>query len=369
MWPIRPAAACIPPPVPRSVPPCTSSTGHLVFEREAGVWAVPLSIRDRQATGEPFLVQADAGQPSVAADGTLLMLSGGPAAEAGLAWLDRTGKVVRTIAEPRGTLVDPRLSPDGRSAIAVRGSRTDSDLWIYDLERGSERRLTFESGPDTAPMWSPDGQHVVYRCDRTICARRADGSGARIELLDGPATGPSVSPDGRLLAFVREVRPGDTEIFVVELGQGGLGGRVTAEPRLLVSAPRLQMAPQISPDGRYVAYTSMETGRMTTFVAQFPSGDGKWEVPFGGTNTNPRWSRKSDRLSVLDERTRIVEFPVDRTRGFAIAAPLAPISARGLSSGGYDRSADGEQFLAPVTSASSNAGGLLVVQNWRPATP
>jgi hypothetical protein len=87
----------------------------------------------------------------------------------------------------------------------------------------------------------------------------------------------------------------------------------------------IQMAPQISPDGRYVAYTSMETGRMSTYVTQLPSGDGKWEIPANGTNLNPRWSGKSDRLSVMDERGRIVEFPVDRTRGFDIAPPVTPI--------------------------------------------
>jgi eukaryotic-like serine/threonine-protein kinase len=329
--------------------PMYSSTGHLLFERQAGVWAVPLSLRDRQPAGEPFLVLADARHPTVAADGTLVMLSGGLEADAGLAWIDRAGKVVRTIGEPRGTLVDPRLSPDGRLAIATRGSLTESDLWIYDLERGSERRLTFENGPDSSPSWSPD----------------ADGAVTRIKLLDGPATGPALSPDGRLLTFVREVRPGDMDIFVVELGPRGLGEKVTAQPRLLVSAPRQQMAPQISPDGRYVAYTSMESGRMSTYLAQFPGGDGKWELPFSGANLNPRWSRSSDRLSVMDERGRIVEFPIDRTRGFEIAAPMTPIPSGLVYGTGYDRSADGVQFLVPVV--STEAGRLLVVQNWRPA--
>ena len=350
--------------------PVYSSTGHIVFERQAGVWALPLSLRDRQATGEPSLVLADARLPTMAADGTLVMLAGGFEPDAGLALIDRASKVVRTIAEPRGTLVDPRLSPDGRSAVATRGAGADSELWIYDLERGSERRLTFESGADALPTWSPDGQSIVYRCDRAICARRADGTGARIELLEGPASGPSVSPDGRLLAFVREVGPGDADIFVVELGPGGLGQKVTSQPRLLVSAPSLQSAPQISPDGRYVAYTSREASRMSTYVAQFPSGNGKWEVPISGTNIFPRWSRDGKRLLVMDDRARIVEFPVDRTRGFELAPPLPPIPSRASYGGGYDPSADGTQFLVPVISNNaSEAGRLLVVQHWRPSAP
>jgi eukaryotic-like serine/threonine-protein kinase len=349
--------------------PVYSSTGHVVFEQLAAVWAVPLSIAGQQPNGEPFLVLPDARLPTVAADGTLVTLAGGLGADAGLGWIDRAGKVVRTIAEPRGTLVYPRLSPDGRLAIAVRGSRSDADLWIYDLERGSERRLTFEGGADTVPTWSPDGQYIVYQCDRAICARRADGTGPRVELLDGTPSITSVSPDGKLLAFVREVQPGDTEIFVVELGPGGLRQKITAPPRLLVSAPRLQAAPEISPDGRYIAYTSMESGRMSTYVSQFPSGDGKWEVPFTarGTNVHARWSRTGDRLSVMDEIGGIVEFPIDRSRGFDIGPSLTRIPSQAPYGGGYDRSADGERFLVPVVSTgTAGAGRLLVVQNWRP---
>jgi eukaryotic-like serine/threonine-protein kinase len=350
--------------------PVYSSTGHLLFERQAGIWAVPLSRRDRQPAGEPFIVAADARLPSLAADGTMVMLPGATEPDAGLGWIDRTGRVVRMISEPRGTLVDPRLSPDGRLAIATRDALNDSDLWIYDLERGSERRLTFETGPDSSPTWSPDGQYIVYRCSGTICARRADGSGPRVELLDGPASSPSLSPDGQRLAFVREVRPGDSDILVVELSPGGLGQRVAAQPRVLISAPRFQMAPQVSPDGRFIAYSSMEDGRLSTYVAPFPSGDGKWELPFSGANMNPRWGGKSDRISVMDERARIVEFPVDRTHGLEIAAALTPIPSRSAYGAGYDRSADGAQFLVPVVStATSDAGRLLVVQNWRPPAP
>jgi serine/threonine-protein kinase len=343
-------------------------SGHVLFQQASGIWAAPFSVREQRLTADPFLVLADARMPAVSSDGTLVMLSGAVGeGESSLAWVDRAGKVTRTIADPRVMLFDPRVSPDGRRAVAARGPRADADLWIFDLERGSERRLSFEIGPDVQPVWSRDGQHIVYQCSGTICARRADGAGSRVELLDGPALAPSLSPDGRLLAFVREVQPGDRDIFVVELGPDGLKRKATAKPRLLVSGPRMQMVPQISPDGRHVAYVSMERFRMSTFVAQFPSGDGKWEVPLSETNTMPRWSLKGDRLFVVDDQDRIVELPVDRSRGVEIGAPLTRISANALNNGGYDRSADGTQFLVPVLSTSGpNAGRLLVVQNWSP---
>jgi serine/threonine-protein kinase len=344
-------------------------SGHLLFQQGSGVWAAPLSMRERRLTGEPFLVLSDARMPAVSEDGTVVMLSGAIGeADSGLAWVDRTGKATRTIAEPRGMLFDPRLSPDGRFVVAARGSRADADLWIFDLERRSERRLTFESGTDVQPVWSLDGQYIVYQCSGTICARRADGTGPRVELLDGPALAPSLGPDGKLLAFVREVRPGDRDIFVLDLGPGGLTRKATAQPRVLISGPRMQMVPQIAPDGRHIAYVSMERQRMSTFVSQFPSGEGKWEVPINETTTMPRWSRTGDRLYVVDERDRIVEFPVDRRQGVEIGAPLTRISANALNNGGYDRSPDGTQFLIPVLSSTTNASRLLVVQNWSPGS-
>jgi eukaryotic-like serine/threonine-protein kinase len=345
--------------------PVYSRTGHVLFEQRTGIWALPFSLRDRQPAGAPFLTVANARQPSIAADGTLVMTSGAVlGVEAGLAWMDRSSRVVRTVVQPRGELTNPRLSPDGRLAVATRGARNAADLWIVDLERGSERRLTFEAGPDTNGTWSPDGQFIVYECGRAICSRRADGVGTRVELLDAPAAAPALSRDGRLLAFTRQVSPGDTDIFVVSIG--GLSAKVAAAPRVLISAPRLQGMPEISPDGAYIAYASSENGMHTVFVAQFPDGQGKWQVPVAGITAFPRWSAKGDRLYVRDEMEDILELPVDRTRLFEIGAATARVSGSAAGMNGYDRSADGTQFLVPIAPDGGPAGKLLVVQNWRP---
>ena len=102
------------------------------------------------------------------------------------------------------------------------------------------------------------------------------------------------------------------------------------------------------------------------FVSQFPSGQGKWQLPLGYANW-PRWSAKGDRLYVIDELTRIIELPVDRTRLFEVGAPITRIPGNALFTGGYDRSADGTQFLVPVASTGVlSAARLLVVENWRP---
>jgi Tol biopolymer transport system component len=347
--------------------PVLSRSGHVLFEQRTGVWALPFSLRDRKATGDPSLVVSSARQPTLSASGTLVMLpGGGPGADARLAWIDRSGKVLRTIGDARGSVFNPRVSPDGRYAAVSSGVRGDADIWIYDLDRGSRRRLTFEAGPDVLPSWSSDGRHIVYQCQSTVCARRADGSGPRVEVLQAPAADPELSPDGKLLAFERQVKPGDSDIFVVDVDSRGASIRAIGSPRVAVAADRTQGSPSISPDGRYVAYVSAESGVFSVFVSQFPGGEGKWQVPLGYARW-PRWSPKGDRLYVSDEINRIIELPVDRSRSFEIGAPSARIVGNALMVGGFDRSATGTEFLVPVASTGAFAPArLLVIQNWTP---
>jgi Tol biopolymer transport system component len=303
-------------------------------------------------------------------NGTLVMPASVVAgADSGLALIDRAGKTLRTVVEPRGSRIrGPRVSPDGRLAVAeTRGPQGDSDLWIYGLETRSERRLTFDTTADESPVWTSDGQHIVYQCGQTICAIRADGTGSRVALLDPPAMQPAVSPDRKLLVFVREVKPGDTDIFGVDLGDGGFSRPVTAPTRVLVSAPRAQRVPEISQDGRYLAYASAEGGAFQVFISQFSGGPAKWQVPLGYAFF-PRWSTKGNRVYVTDELDEnIVEFPIDRTRSFEIGPPTARIPGTTALRAGWDRTADPTKFLVPIGPASAlTASRLLVVENWRP---
>jgi Tol biopolymer transport system component len=349
--------------------PVPSSAGYVLFEQRAGVWALPVSFSDRRATGDPFLVASGARQPTIATNGTLVMPANvASGADTGLALIDRAGRTVRTIVEPRGSSIrDPRVSPDGRMAVvATRGPQGDSDLWIYGLEQRSERRLTFDTTVDASPVWSSDGQHIVYRCGEAICAIRADGAGSRVQLVDSSAVDPTVSPDRKLLVFAREVKPGDFDIFGVDLGNGGLSRPVPSPPRVLASGPRAQRAPTVSPDGRYLAYASAESGPMQVYISQLSGGAGKWQVPLGYAHFS-RWSAKGDRVYVLDELDRIVEFPIDRTRLFDIGPPTARIPGTQALRGGWDRSGDPTQFLVPIGPASAlTASRLLVVEHWRP---
>ena len=203
--------------------PTYAPTGHILFQQGSGIWALPFSLSSLQRTGDAFLVADHAREPAISRDGTLVMLPGGGlGADSQLTWIDRTGKSLRALGQTRGAVFHPRVSPDGRLVAATIGPMEQSDLWVFNNENGTERRLTFEAGIDAFPSWSPDGQFIVYQCGASACARRADGAGARVQLVDGPAEAPKLSPDGRLLVFVRESAPGNDDVFVVEIAPTGL---------------------------------------------------------------------------------------------------------------------------------------------------
>ena len=344
--------------------PWYSPTDHIVFQQGTGVWAQPFSLARMRAEGSAFLVTDDARRPTVSADGTLVMLPGsGFTSDLRLFSFDRSGKIGPQLGQLNATTMAPRVSFDGRFVAASAGAVDDSDIWIFDLARGTDRRVTFEPGPDSRPSWTPDGRFVVYQCGNTACARLADGSAGRIELLKGPAAEPVVSPDGKLLVFLRESKPGDSDIWVVELGARGVSAPVTAEPRVFVSAPALQRHVDISPDGRYAAYASNEAGSWSVYATRFPVAAGKWEVS-RGYGVLPRWGAKGDRLYFADELYRIVELEVDLKTTFSAGGPGLGLAST-FAWGGFDRSLDGQSFIAPRSpTGSAQTANLLIVQNW-----
>jgi Tol biopolymer transport system component len=317
-----------------------------------------------RAEGSAFLVYDDARRPTVSADRTLVMLPGsGFSNDLRLFSFDRNGKIGPQLGQLNASTMGPRVSFDGRFVAATAGAPEDSDIWIFDLARGTDRRLTFEAGPDSRPTWTPDGRFVVYQCGNTACARLADGSGGRIELLNGPAAEPVVSPDGNLLVFLRDSKPGDSDIWLVELGARGVSAPVTAEPRVFVSAPALQRHVDVSPDGRYAAYASNEAGSWSVYATRFPVAEGKWEVS-RGYGLLPRWGAKGDRLYFADELYRIVELEVDLKASFSASGPGLGLAST-FAWGGFDRSLDEQSFIAPRSpTGSAQTANILIVQNW-----
>jgi eukaryotic-like serine/threonine-protein kinase len=349
--------------------PIYSPTGHVLFEQAGGVWMVPFSLDQLQPSGTPTLLMADARAPSVSRDGTLVMLPGNRgSADARLTWVDHSGTRGATLGQTNLAVAHPRISPDGRLVAATVGAGDNADIWVFDVERGTDRRLTFESGRDALPSWTPDSGHVVYHCGTSVCARRADGTGARIELVDNalPVSPAVVSPDARWLVFVRETRPAVPDLWIVELPAGGPTTPVTATPRPLIRGERLQRNPDISPDGRFIAYVSSEEGVFAVYVSRFPEGDGKWEVS-RGFGAWPRWAPAGDALYFSDGLSRIARMEVDPSAAFQPGPIAARIPVGGAFAQGFDVSADAQRVLLPLSPGEQGRpGSLLVVQNWRP---
>jgi eukaryotic-like serine/threonine-protein kinase len=347
--------------------PVYAPSGHLLYEAAGSIWMLPFSLDRLAVQGEPARVAADAREPSVSRDGTLVMLPGRSAgSDAQLVWLDRSASVVSTVGQTGQRVAHARASPDGRLVAATVGGPPESDIWIFDAARGTERRLTFDAGRNEMPIWSPDGRHVIYNCGRAICARHADGSGARVELIDGiePMSPPAVTPDGRQIVFVRETQPGVADLWIAELGPDGAASPVTAAPRPLFSGDRTQHRPEISPDGRYIAYVSNETGINAVYVTRFPSGEGKWPISTGYALW-PRWGAAGDRLYFLDELGRIAEREVSIGASFEPGRLIGRTVAMALTAPGFDVSRDGSQFLLPrAVAAESRAASLMIVQHW-----
>ncbi len=209
-----------------------------------------------------------------------------------LVWVDREGKEEPLAAELQ-SYESPRISPDGsRLAITIDASG-GRDVWIYDLEREIPTRLTFDPGEDQYPVWTPDGQRIVFGSDRDGAARNlywkaADGTGQAERLMTSPnnQTAHSLSPDGKRLVF-GESPSRDLHVLSME-------GERTSQP--LFQSPFRETLGTISPDGHWIAYQSNESGRGEVYVRPFPNvEEGKWQISSDG-GTSPVWAPRGQEL-------------------------------------------------------------------------
>jgi eukaryotic-like serine/threonine-protein kinase len=355
--------------------PRYASTGHLLFERAGsnpGIWAVPFSLDDLTPTGEPFLVVPRGGFPSVSVDGTLMFMPPAVASSQELAWIDRTGAVVETVGRPLQGLTMPALSPDGRLVAAVATEEERTDIWVFDTVRDTQTRLTFGDADESLPSWSPSGDQVLFsratppRQTRAIAAQPADGTGqSRVIVESQFATASAMSHDGKFIAFSQPgpdaVKTGPAIWFAP--------ADESAAPRVFTDDAGSQSEPRFSPDGRYLAYQSAESGRLEVYVKPFPGGDGKWQVSTNGGVT-PRWSRRGNRLLFVQPGApnRIMEADVSTAAAFVVGTPREVLDFTKVEryAGGWDVNADATRFLVIRQSADAPRlrPQMTVIQNW-----
>jgi eukaryotic-like serine/threonine-protein kinase len=316
-----------------------------------------------------------------------------------------------SLKAPLRNYLYPRLSPDGtRVALDVRDQA--SDIWVWDLARETLTRFTFDPGPDTHPVWTPDGQRVLFRSLRAGPAnlfwQAADGTGAveRLTESQNAQFSGAFSPDGTRLVFREETTATGEDLLVLALegrrrrqppspgvgppplaglGElqrglaepsaqaGGPGRGATSDVQPLVHTTFNERNGEISPDGRWLAYESDESGREEIYVRPFPDTDsGRWQVSTGG-GTRPLWARSSKELFYLGPSAAMMSASVEGGSTFRAGNPTrlfeGPYFMSANAAGRtYDVSPDGQRFLMiKVGGASGETAAptsIVVVEHW-----
>ena len=354
--------------------PVYSPSGHILFERGAsyrGVWAMPFSLSRLEVTGKPFLVAQDARFPSAASDGSLAFVRGADEALTQIVWMDRGGQVVGKVEEPGVWTPVPALSHDGRRVAIPLTENGRTEIWILDLDRGTRRRLTSEGVTRMAPCWSPSGDLVAYETgeDQTgimVRVRRADGTGEAKILARG--MGGSFAPDGKTFVY-SEWGGAENQWDLAYIRLDGDG-----KPVILLRAPGAQVQPTVSPDGRYVAYASIESGRSEIEIRPFPVGEGKWQASSSGGEA-PRWSQRGDELFYSHDND-VMAVEVKTTPALSLGPPRRlftrePSGAHVVKFRvwveGFEVAPDARRFLLlrKVSPRDEISGRTItIVQNW-----
>jgi len=344
----------------------SNETGHLVYLSQATLFAEPFHLGRLSAAGPAAPILTDVSSTNVSGgdfafgrNGMFVYLSGN-ASETGwsISWVDRSGKR-EPLHAPLGSYSVPRLSPDGRRLAFSITTARGTDIWIKELDRDTPSRLSFLPGTNSYPVWTPDGKSIVFRSSNPaapgLYLLRSDGSGeAKLLTADtAPAFPLSFSPDGNRLAIVQTGNRGSFDIFTVpvETGPGADAiGFKLGKAELFLGTPFDERNAAFSPDGRWLAYSSNESGTFEVFVRPFPGPGGRWQVTSGGGRF-PIWSRNGRDLlfQTLDGRVMSVGYNV-RGASFDVGKAGVWTETRLRISGisNYDLTPDGKRLAATV---------------------
>ena len=350
-----------------------AANGHLITMREGTLLAYPFDEKAARITGDPIqLADGIAGSSNqrgafaASATGTLVF-GGGAHQMSTLSWFDRSGRETPTPIPP-STMITFRLSPDGRQVAMARvdpGTNT-ADIWIADLDRAASTRLTLDPSNDLSPVWSIDGRRIVFRSDRSgdnfLYGNAATGTGADEQLTNSNAASPTdITADGRTLLFHQSVAISNTDI-------GGAPLAMNTPVTYLIKTPYDEYDGRLSPDGRWLAYVSDESGRPEVYVQTYPVTGNKWLVSTSG-GAEPRWRRDGRELFYVSIDGKLMAAAVGGDQRFEASAPqmLFQTAVRPSNNPFHvwlDASADGQRFLIKRAAEPSDSSALTVVLNW-----
>ncbi len=307
--------------------------GYLLFVREGALTAQAFDDRSLQLTGGPVPVAERVGRmggagptryaPFSASSNGVLAYGAVAAVSSQLVWFDRRGQVLGTTSP--GDYADPELSPDGKRVAVCRDdpSTGTPDIWIMDISRGTQSRLTFHPRWEIFPVWSPDGSHIAFGWDKggpvQIYRKAAGGGVEELLLKEKRSTHPlDWSRDGQLLLFAASDPKTRSDLWLLPLD----GSKA---PRPLLQTPFNEAEARISPDGRFFAFASDESGKPEVYVRPMDSRGEQWQISTQG-GTKPLWRRDGKELFYLAEDRKLMSFELTDGSAFRQirSAPALP---------------------------------------------
>ena len=355
------------------------ASGHLLFFRDRTLFAAPFDVDRLEMTGPAVPAVEDArsstnsggAQFDVSTTGTLVYAAGDTLSDtAPMKWLDRTG-TLSVLRNAPSNWTNPAFSPDGRLLAVDIHDGVQTDIWIYDWERDTLSRRTFDTADDARPVWSPDGTRIAFASRRggssafNLYWQRADGTGdaERLTTSKNAQWPSSFHPNGRTLAFLETASSGPTDVMMLPIEGDEKSGWKPGAPSAFLKAPYSESSGMFSPDGRWVAYISNEGGRNDIFVAPYPGPGGKYQLSTA-TADDPTWSRTASEfffLNTADLRVMVMPYRVEGNT-FVAGKPVplheTRIAGRPRSpSRDLDLHPDGKRFV--VAGSESDAAQRL----------
>src|SRR5213080_2860591 len=356
-----------------------TTSGHLLYvTTNKTLMVAPFDQNSMKVTGEPTALTegmrlgflGGSADLAVSATGTLVYATGAGVGKQELVWVTRDGKAQAVDPDWPCTYVGfPALSPDGKwLAVARVANAEPTNIWIKRLDRGPSIKLTLEGMDNYGPGWTPDGRSVTFSSTHATGAvdlwtKRADGGAQAVMQLHEKWNlyNARWSPDGKWLLFQTDIAsPGSGDILGIRPG-------IDTAPVPVVATTFTEMSPAFSPDGRWLAYSSNETGEDAIYVVPFPNTSaGKWAISTGA-GTEPVWSHRGNELFYRDGSGNLVAVAVNTTPRFSLGRSTALFSAAGFTSfrftPKYAVAPDDQRFLM-IRPLETSTDKLIVVENW-----